>query len=452
MIDDLLQRRPYNAAADFVDANVARGLGGKVAFTDSSRSLTYGELQEKSCRFAAGLEGARAARGEPRHPAAARHRRSSGGVLGRDPRRHRADPGQHAADRRAICLSVRRQPRRRRGDRGAAARHAAVDPPAAAAPARRSSSSMRRDGTRLPPDVHRFEDVLARAEPSHGCAPTMSDEVAFWIYTSGSTGDPKAVRHVHTTMMAASRLMGQRVIGIREDDVVFSAAKLSFSYGLGNAMAFPMSVGASAALLPERPTPQAVLAAIRRHRPTIFYAVPSLYGALLAHPEIGKGAGSDRLRLCISAGEALPASLGRALARGHRRRRARRASARPRCSRPSSATGRTTSATARPASRCPATSSRSSTRTAATCRTARSANSWCAGRRPAKATGTSAPRAAAPSRANGPIRATSSCATPRATTTAAAAPTTCSRSTACGCRRSRSRPRSPRTRRCWRPA
>jgi 4-hydroxybenzoate-CoA ligase len=92
--------------------------------------------------------------------------------------------------------------------------------------------------------------------------------------------------------------------------VAFSAAKLSFSYGLGNAMSFPMSVGASSVLLPERPTPQAVLDTIRRHRPTIFYAVPSLCAALLAHPEIGPGAGSDRLRLCISAGEALPAHLG----------------------------------------------------------------------------------------------------------------------------------------------
>src|SRR5207302_4340503 len=100
------------------------------------------------------------------------------------------------------------------------------------------------------------------------------------------------------------------VIGIREDDVAFSAAKLSFSYGLGNALFFPMSVGARAVHVPERPTPQAVLAAIRRHHPTIFYAVPSLYAALLAQGDLGKGAGSDRLRLCISAGEALPAELG----------------------------------------------------------------------------------------------------------------------------------------------
>ncbi len=156
-----------------------------------------------------------------------------------------------------------------------------------------------------------FEDVLALGKPQPFVAPTLSDEVAFWMYTSGSTGDPKAVKHVHTSLMATARLMGQGVIGIRADDVVFSAAKLSFSYGLGNAMAFPMSVGASAVLLPERPTAAGGAGdAMRRHRPTIFYAVPSLYAALLAHPEIGPGAGSDRLRLCISAGEALPAHLG----------------------------------------------------------------------------------------------------------------------------------------------
>src|SRR5258707_13641746 len=109
--------------------------------------------------------------------------------------------------------------------------------------------------------------------------------------------------------MATATLMGQGIIGLREDDVVFSAAKLSFSYGLGNAVSFPMSVGASAVLLPDRPTPHAVLATLRRHCPTIFCGVPSLYAALLAHPDIGPGAGSDRLRLCISAGEALPAHL-----------------------------------------------------------------------------------------------------------------------------------------------
>jgi 4-hydroxybenzoate-CoA ligase len=110
--------------------------------------------------------------------------------------------------------------------------------------------------------------------------------------------------------MATAKLMGQDVLGIREDDVVFSGAKLFFAYGLGNAMSFPMSVGATAVLLPARPTPETVFDVMRRHRPTIFYGVPTLYASLLAHADVGPGAGSDRLRLCVSAGEALPAHLG----------------------------------------------------------------------------------------------------------------------------------------------
>src|SRR5262249_58180451 len=89
-----------------------------------------------------------------------------------------------------------------------------------------------------------------------------------------------------------------------------SAAKLFFSYGMGNAMAFPMSVGATSVLLPQRPTPESVFEVMRKHRPTIFYGVPTLYAAMLAHKDMGPGAGSDRLRLCVSAGEALPAHLG----------------------------------------------------------------------------------------------------------------------------------------------
>jgi 4-hydroxybenzoate-CoA ligase len=159
-------------------------------------------------------------------------------------------------------------------------------------------------------DVHDFAELLAREQPTLFTAPTLADEVAFWMYTSGSTGEPKGVKHVHTTLMSAARLMGQRVIGIREDDVVFSAAKLFFSYGMGNAMAFPMSVGATTVLLPQRATADAVFDLMRRHRPTVFFGVPTLYAALLAHKDIGAGAGSDRLRLAVSAGEALPAHLG----------------------------------------------------------------------------------------------------------------------------------------------
>jgi 4-hydroxybenzoate-CoA ligase len=130
------------------------------------------------------------------------------------------------------------------------------------------------------------------------------------MYTSGSTGDPKGVKHVHTTPAAAAALMGRNIVGIRQDDVVFSVAKLFFSYGMGNALAFPMSVGASAVLWPHRPTPDAVFDIMRKHHPTVFYGVPTLYASLLAHTDMAHGAGSSRLRLCVSAGEALPEALG----------------------------------------------------------------------------------------------------------------------------------------------
>jgi 4-hydroxybenzoate-CoA ligase len=155
-----------------------------------------------------------------------------------------------------------------------------------------------------------FEDVLERGKTDPWTAPTISDEVAFWLYSSGSTGQPKGAKHVHSSLIATARLYGQDVLGIREDDIVYSAAKIFFAYGLGNAMSFPMSVGATTILLPDRPSPDAILALMKREQPTIFYGVPTLFAAMLAHKEIGKGAGSSRLRWCVSAGEALPANLG----------------------------------------------------------------------------------------------------------------------------------------------
>ena len=99
-------------------------------------------------------------------------------------------------------------------------------------------------------------------------------------------------------------------MNITKDDVVFSAAKLFFAYGLGNCMSFPMSVGATAILMPDRPTPDSVMAVMRTHNPTIFGGVPTLFASMLVHKDIGKGAGSTRLRLTTSAGEALPEEIG----------------------------------------------------------------------------------------------------------------------------------------------
>jgi 4-hydroxybenzoate-CoA ligase len=167
-------------------------------------------------------------------------------------------------------------------------------------------------GGEAPPFGFSLADELAR-QPDHFTAvATCADDTAFWLYSSGSTGAPKGARHVHTSMMDTARLYGQGILGIREDDVIYSAAKLFFAYGLGNGMSFPMAVGATTVLSAERPTPDTVFATLARHQPTIFCGVPTLYGAILANPACTPAAGSQRLRACISAGEALPADLGRA--------------------------------------------------------------------------------------------------------------------------------------------
>jgi benzoate-CoA ligase len=139
---------------------------------------------------------------------------------------------------------------------------------------------------------------------------TRADDACFWLYSSGSTGTPKGTVHLHSHLIQTAELYGRGVLGIREDDTVFSAAKLFFAYGLGNSLTFPMSVGATSVLLPTRPTPADVFGTLKRHKPTIFYGVPTLYAALLADPGRPKRA-ELALRLCTSAGEALPAEIGK---------------------------------------------------------------------------------------------------------------------------------------------
>lgn len=153
-------------------------------------------------------------------------------------------------------------------------------------------------------------ELTAAAAGSFQAVTTSRDDVAFWLNSSGSTGNPKGVKHRHASPYWGSKLFGRQVLGIREDDLVFSAAKLFFAYGIGNANFFPLDIGATTVLMAERPTPQSVMRVLREHNPTIFGGVPTLYAALLADQGNKRETGSDRLRICISAGEALPEEVG----------------------------------------------------------------------------------------------------------------------------------------------
>jgi 4-hydroxybenzoate-CoA ligase len=161
-----------------------------------------------------------------------------------------------------------------------------------------------------PSSALRLDALLAAENEGSAPARTCADEVAYWLYSSGTTGPPKGAMHVHSSLMVMARSAGQDRIGIDEDDVIFSAAKLFFAYGLGNAITCPMAVGATSVLYPERPTPQTVFETLRAHQPTMFYAVPTLYAAILADPECTRESISPRLRLCFSAGEPLPPNVG----------------------------------------------------------------------------------------------------------------------------------------------
>ena len=158
-------------------------------------------------------------------------------------------------------------------------------------------------------DVHRFEAVL-RAPPAPGPADTLADEPAFWLYSSGSTGKPKGAVHTHANLHWTDVTYGREVLALREDDVVYSAAKLFFAYGLGNALTFPLRAGAATLLLPERPTPAAVFDKLTRQRATVFFGVPTLFAALLASPDLPSRESAAALRRAVSAGEALPRDIG----------------------------------------------------------------------------------------------------------------------------------------------
>ena len=297
--------RAYNAAVDFVDRNVEQGRGDKPAFIDPERTLTYGALHGDCARMGRLLA---------EHHLEAESRIAmlvldtvdfpviflgcirAGVVPVALNTLLTTDQYEYIlADCRARALFI------------SAPLLATVEPILGKLPSLAHVFVV--GGTA--DGHHDFGSELAAHAPDCPPAQTCADETAFWLYSSGSTGMPKGVPHVHTSAMETARLYGQDVVGYREDDVVFSAAKLFFAYGLGNALSFPMSVGATTVLWPQRPTPQAVFEQLKSHQITIFGGVPTLYAAMLADPGCTAENGSTRLRRCISAGEALPEELGK---------------------------------------------------------------------------------------------------------------------------------------------
>ncbi|MFO1196315.1 MAG: benzoate-CoA ligase family protein [Burkholderiaceae bacterium] len=303
--------REYNAAHDLVERNLRSGRGDKIAFVDDAGQCTYAELARRVNRFASALAGL----------------------------------GLRREDRVMICMLD------------------TIDWPVAFLGAIKAGVVPVAVNTLLKPqdylymlrdsrvrvlflsqalagafegvtaNVPTLERVIVSEAPQAGAqdafsallasgrddfepAETVADEACFWLYSSGSTGAPKGTVHVHSSLIQTAELYARPVLGLRESDVGFSAAKLFFAYGLGNGLSFPLAVGATTILMAERPTPESVFKRLQgeapahfARRPSVFYGVPTLFAAMLASPAF-PARDAHALRVCASAGEALPERIG----------------------------------------------------------------------------------------------------------------------------------------------
>jgi len=289
--------REYNAAVDLIDRNLSAGRGGKIAYIDDSGSCTYAQLAERIDRAASALRGLGIKR-EQRIAIAMLDSADwvalflgaiKAGIVpvALNTLLTPADYEYQLKDSRARALFV-------------------------SSPLLKQFDGIQAKCPNLRyvvPDAQ-LKDLLATASPEAEAAPTLRDDMCFWLYSSGSTGAPKGTVHLHSHLILTANLYAVPVLGIRESDVVFSAAKLFFAYGLGNALTFPLAVGATTILMAERPTPDAVFKRLVEQKPTIFYGVPTLFAALLVNPAFPDRS-KLKLRVCTSAGEALPAEIGK---------------------------------------------------------------------------------------------------------------------------------------------
>jgi benzoate-CoA ligase len=299
MIDHVMasDHTQYNAAVDLLDRNLSAGRGAKTAFIDDAGSCTYAQLAERVDRFVNVLHSLGIRREERiaiamldtcDWPVVFLGAIKAGVVpVAMNTLLTPSDYEYQLRDSRSRALFVSEA-------------------------LLKSFEPIRRNCHDLAHVVVsglQLNDLLFKASPRAAAADTKRDDICFWLYSSGSTGAPKGTVHLHSHLILTADLYAKPVLGIRESDVVFSAAKLFFAYGLGNALTFPMSVGATAILMAERPTPDAVFKKLVEKKPAIFYGVPTLYAAMLASPNFPKK-GDLKLRVCTSAGEALPANLG----------------------------------------------------------------------------------------------------------------------------------------------
>ncbi|MGD9952873.1 MAG: benzoate-CoA ligase family protein [Burkholderiales bacterium] len=290
--------REYNAAFDLIERNLRAGRGAKVAFHDDAGPVTYAQLAERVNRFGSGLL-AMGLRVEDRvllamhdtadWPVAFLGAIKAGIIpVAVNTLLTSKDYQYMLSDSRARALVV--------------------------SEALLPQFKPILEG--LPHLKHvivsgsQFNDVLAKGKAELAPAPTTRDDACFWLYSSGSTGMPKGTVHAHSSMVETAELYAVGVLGLKESDVVFSAAKLFFAYGLGNALSFTLTVGATTVLMAERPTPASVFKRLTEKKPTLFYGVPTLYAAMLADPGFPKKE-SLALRACVSAGEALPPQIAK---------------------------------------------------------------------------------------------------------------------------------------------
>ncbi len=295
----------YNACVDLLDRNVENGLGKKIAFIDHERSIAYAALQAETRRF-----------GNLLLSLGLRREERIALILADTIEYPIAILGALRAGIVPVLLNTlltSEQYKYMLTDCRAKAVFVSQPLLTNVEPALKSLPASARIFVASGPSgaYDDFTKALAGQSADFVTADTDADEPAFWLYSSGSTGEPKGTKHVHASLMLTGKLFAQQLLGLRGDDVVHSAAKLFFAYGLGNSLSFPMSVGATTILNPLRPTPDTVFAVLEQHQPTIFCGVPTLFSAMLNDPKHNAAKGSSALRLCTSAGEALPEHVGR---------------------------------------------------------------------------------------------------------------------------------------------